>query len=464
MTADALRGAPARRPVRVVARALHARLAWVAGLVAMAWAATGFLHPIMSWTAPRPAVQAPPAQALPLAGLVAPGPLLAQAGLAETRQVRLADVEGALVWFAATPEAGARIAFDARTGAPAPEAERAHAVALARHYAGLPDAPIASATLITAFSTDYPSVNRLLPVWAVTFDTPDRLTLFVDTGMDRLAAVTNTPRRIRLWVFQNVHTLKVLERWEPLRLAVITPLIGTVLAMTIAGAALLLSAGRGRGMRRLHRALAWAALVPTLMFTTSGLFHLFMTSNLDPKPEPAAGLFRTADMPPPPRAESAMMRFGALTASAGPSGPLWRVEAAGAGHYLGGAAGLSDADRARVLAGAGPDAAVSLVERFGGDYGFLNKRLPVWRVETASGPVFADVREGLVAASGAAFPLTRMEDWTFDTLHKWHFLDPLGRRNRDYGTMAATLLILVTAGFGLALAVRRRRPSSNQGA
>ncbi|MGC5198930.1 hypothetical protein, partial [Aphanothece microscopica] len=96
--------------------------------------------------------------------------------------------------------------------------------------------------------------------------------------------------------------------------------------------------------------------------------------------------------------------------------------------------------------------------------GFINKRLPVWRVETASGPVFADVREGLVAASGAASPLARMEDWTFDTLHKWHFLDPLGRRNRDYGTMAATLLILATAGFGLALAARRRRPSSNQGA
>ncbi|MFY8139267.1 MAG: hypothetical protein ACOVMO_01020, partial [Caulobacter sp.] len=74
------------------------------------------------------------------------------------------------------------------------------------------------------------------------------------------------------------------------------------------------------------------------------------------------------------------------------------------------------------------------------------------------------VQDGQGEASGAAFPLARMEDWTFDTLHKWHVLDPLGRRNRDYGTMAATLLILVTAGFGLALAVRRRRPSSNQGA
>ena len=463
MTADALPGAPARRPIRVVARGLHTRLAWVAGLVAMAWAATGFLHPIMSWTAPRPAVQAPPAQTLPLSGLIAPGPLLAQAGLAETRQVRLADVEGSLVWFAATPEGGGRIALDARTGAPAPEAERTHAIALARHYAGLADTPVRSARLITAFSTDYPSVNRLLPVWEVTFDTPDALALYVDTGMDRLAAVTNTPRRILLSVFQNVHTLKFLERWEPVRLAVITLLIGTVMAMTIAGAAMLLS-GRGRGMRRVHRALAWAALVPTLMFTGSGLFHLFMTNSLSPRPEPTASLFRTADLPPPPRAGNAMMRFGALAASAGPSGPLWRVEAAGTGHYLGGAAGLTDADHARALAGAAPDAAVSRVERFGGDYGFINKRLPVWRVETADGPVFVDVREGLIAASGVASPLARMEDWTFDTLHKWHFLDPLGRRNRDYGTMAATLVILTTAGFGLALAARRRRPSSNQGA
>lgn len=463
MTAEALPGAPARRPFRVVARGLHARLASVAGLVAMAWAATGFLHPIMSWTAPRPAVQAPAAQALPLSGLVSPGPLLASAGLSETRQVRLADVEGSLVWFAATPEGGARIAVDARTGAPAPEAERAHAIALARHYAGLADTPVRSARLITVFSTDYPSVNRLLPVWEVTFDTPDALALYVDTGMDRLAATTNAPRRVMLAVFQNVHTLKFLEPWEPVRMAVITLLIGGVIAMTLAGAAMLLS-GRGRGMRRLHRALAWAALVPTLMFTGSGLFHLFVTNSLSPKPPPMAALFRTADLPPPPTAESAMMRFGALAASAGPSGPLWRVEASGTGHYLGAQAGMTDADRARALAGAAPDAAVSLVERFGGDYGFINKRLPVWRVETAQGPVFADVREGLVAASGAVSGVAKVEDWTFDTLHKWHFLDPLGRRNRDYGTMAATLLISATAGFGLAIAARRRRPTSRQGA
>lgn len=183
------------------ARAIHRKLAWVAGLVAVLWAATGFLHPIMSWTAPRPAVQAPPVQALTLEGLTPPAPVLAAAGVTETTLVRLVMVDGKPYWFAARDNS-ARVVLDARAGSPAPEIEQRHAIALARHYAGLPDAEVETGRLITAFSTDYPSVNRLLPVWEVRFKTPDGLTLYVDTGLDRLAAVTADQRRVLLSIFQ----------------------------------------------------------------------------------------------------------------------------------------------------------------------------------------------------------------------------------------------------------------------
>jgi hypothetical protein len=41
--------------------------------------------------------------------------------------------------------------------------------------------------------------------------------------------------------------------------------------------------------------------------------------------------------------------------------------------------------------------------------------------------------------------------------------DPLGRRNRDYATMAATAIIILTSLFGFLLLLRMRRKSKSAG-
>jgi hypothetical protein len=437
-------------------RVLHRRLGWIAGFVALAWAATGFVHPIMSWTAPRAAVQAPPPAELAIAGLPDPREALAAAGVSQAVFVRLIEADGRLAWLAGRPD-GTRIALDARTLAPAPDAEQARAVMLARHYAALPDASVARVRTITAFSTEYPPINRLLPVTEVRFDTPDGLTLYVDTAADRLASVVNDPRRVMLAVFQNVHTLKFLEPVEPLRIALILGLVGGVLATSLAGAGILLSA-RGRGVRAWHRLLGWVALPLVMMFTTSGLLHLVVRHNLTPVAPPAAAPFAIAALGPPPGAASPGLTVSALVATAAPQGDAtWRAEAGGRGYHSDGA---SDAERARTIAGAPADAPVTLVTRFGGEYGFANKRLPVHRVETPDGPAFVDLAEGLVAARPKTSALERVEDWTFDTLHKWRFLDPIGRMGRDIATMTGAALIAIMSALGLGILLRRRRKQS----
>lgn len=434
------------------ARALHRRLGWIAAVVALLWATTGFLHPIMSWTAPRPAVQAPPAQTLALNATRAPNEALIANGVKDATLVRLVTIDGAPHWFATTDTQ--RVVLDARTNAPAPDAEQTHAVALARHYAGLADTRVASATLVTEFSTEYPSVNRLLPVWQVRFDTPDGLTVYVDTSVDRLAAVTNDLRRALLFVFQNVHTLKWLEPIEPLRIAVLFALISTVIATTGLGAVMLLSA-KGRGLRKAHTVFAWFALPVIAMFTLSGLFHLVMTTHLRAVAPPAPPSFSIAELPAPPQAETAIT-VNFLTATAGAGGaPIWRAQVADTGHYVGANAPPTDFARARLLAQAPANAAVTLTTRFSEEYGFINKRLPVLRVARADGPVFVDVREGVVAATTHKTALDQAEAWSFDMLHKWEFLNPIGRRNHDYATMAAAAIISLTALFGLLLLGRR---------
>lgn len=441
----------------MTSRLLHRQLARIAGVVALLWAATGFLHPVMTWTAPRPAVQAPPVQSLALDGLVPPATALAAQGLRESALVRLVMVGGAPYWFAADG-IGERVVVDARSGARAQGMEQRHAVSLARHYAGLPQSEVAQARLISAFSTDYPSVNRLLPVWEVRLATPDGLTLYVDTGLDRLAAVTNDQRRVLLGVFQNVHTLKFLEFVEPLRIAIILLLIGIVLATAVFGGLLLWKA-RGKGVRRVHALVGWVTLPLLLMFTLSGLLHLVMTSAFMTPPLPSAAQFRLADLTSPPGAEAGIP-VDELSATAGVNeAPVWRLQVQESGYYSGPNAPDTDAGLARFLAQAPSESAVSVVRRFGDGYGFINKRLPVWRVETPGGPVYVDVREGLIAASPPATWLSHVEGWTFANLHKWEFLNPLGRFNRDLATMAAAAIIIVSSILGLLLVLRSRRRS-----
>ncbi len=440
-------------PATSNARRWHRRLGWVAGAVALAWAATGFLHPVMSWTAPRAAVQAPPPHGAPAEGVIAPGPALSAAGMSEAVFVRLLPNGQGAAWFAESAD-GARLAIDARTGAPAPEAERGRAETLARHYAGLPDTPVASARRITAFSTAYPSVNRILPIWEVRFDTPDGLTLYVDPKADRLTTVTNAQRRVLLAVFQNVHTLKFLEPVEAVRIAAILALVGSVLATTLVGMAMLLR-GKGRGLRGVHRAVAWIAAPLVIGFTGSGLFHLVLTSGFSTPPLPKAEAFAVADLVALPRLAGVGPRD--LVATRGADGrAVWRVAGEGDALYFDGAGkvlALDDAGRARAIAGA--DGAIRAVKRFDAAYGFVNKRLPVIGVGEGAGAVFVDVREGLVA--GRAAPgIAGVEGWTFDVLHKWEpVADWIGRRNRDYLTMLAVALIALTALFGLALLQRR---------
>lgn len=445
---------------RANARQLHRKIGWVAAFVAMAWTATGFLHPLMSWTAPRPAVQAAPkAQAVEALPADMPGQMRAEWGQVPASQVRLVPFEDALYWFVSVPgEARKRVA-DARTGAPSETAEEAHAVGLARHYAALPEAGIVSVELIDRFGTEYPAINRLLPVWRVQFETQGDLAVYVDTGADRLAAVTDGRRRALLWVFQNVHTLKFLSFAEPLRVAVLAGLILTVIATSLIGATLLLKA-KGRGLRKAHTLAAWVALPFVLTFTLSGMFHLFVTAG-GPKALPAPGTFPLAQLEPPRPGPGSL--YGVIATAGSDGRPLWRIDTGGGPAYQGQAAGYRDADRARAIAGAGPEAEVSLVTRFGREYSFANKRLPVLRVEGAEGPVFVEVREGLIAAAPRQSALETAEGWSFNTLHKWEFLRPIGTRNRDYLLMATVAVIFLTAALGLAIQLRRRRQKQSSG-
>ena len=433
-------------------RRLHRTGPQLAAFAVLMWGLSGLLHPVMSWTAPRAAVQMPPVMSVDTEGASAPSTLAAMPQTA--RQVRLAPSPGGAYWSVRLDAHSPRLALDAATGAPAPQAARDHAIALARHYASLPGAGVVLVEDLTQFSADYPAINRLLPVTAVTFDTPDRLTVYVDTGSDRLAAVTNSARRVMLRIFQTVHTLSFLKPAEPLRLLVITALTLIFISTVLAGLALALTA-KGKGLRRWHRYAGLALVLPALAFPVSGLFHAWMNTSLFAPDRPDADLFAVSELNAVPQG-----RFTHLAATANGSDGLWRAAQDRSARFFAGngtALAMSEEGRAIALAGAAPESEATVQTRFDGEYGFASKRLPVWRVETATGPVFADPVDGLLAQAGQPGPAAALESASFDNLHKWQFANPVGRQTRDIVMMMVIAALIALALTGLTFARRRKR-------
>jgi hypothetical protein len=99
-----------------------------------------------------------------------------------------------------------------------------------------------------------------------------------------------------------------------------------------------------------------------------------------------------------------------------------------------------------------------LVTRFAGEYGFVNKRLPVVKltyagaghpalyVEPATGRLAALVRDG-----------DRREGLSFAVLHKFFLMDWAGKNVRDAVAIFSALGVLVVTLYGLALSLKTWR-------
>ena len=95
---------------------------------------------------------------------------------------------------------------------------------------------------------------------------------------------------------------------------------------------------------------------------------------------------------------------------------------------------------------------MELVTRFGPDYDFHNKRLPVWRVDYG-----APVNASLFVDTGAGVLVDRVEDWekperlVFSFIHKWNFLFPIGRLGLN---VVVGVFVIALIGFSAVLGLR----------
>lgn len=504
-----------KRAVMLYGRRIHRGLLWVAMVALLAFVLSAFTHPLMVWTGPQPKAFMPPSLSLNGNEVQGIPRLLGRHEVAEANIVKVvASAQGNLLQVTHSAEQP-RAYYNLVSGEELAGYDTEQAVWLARYYSG-ETGKVLSVDFITAFSDEYPEVNRLLSVYKVNFTTPDQLSVFVYTETNALAGITNNWKRVLREIFQLFHTWSWLDDAPMLRVLLVFVLLLSVLGSAVSGLAMLVLIKRKRQRSRRHgghRVLAYVVIVPVLGFTVSGMYHLFqaqygslsqgvrLTAPVSTQ-EAAQAMRLSADWVDLSSLQGQALSGFSVVEYAGRyyyrAGFAAQRQSQGGAHahhhaaeqeqrFAGRAAerqasyiamqapaeqavesaeriALNDATYSRYLADKAAAAMglpsstqeIRKITRFSGEYDFRNKRLPVWKV-TLDGEqphwLFVDPASG-VLADQVANP-QRYERAVFSFLHKWNFtLAMLDRQSRDVLISVFLLLIMMLALLGVSLRKR----------
>ncbi|HVV02647.1 MAG TPA: PepSY domain-containing protein [Puia sp.] len=355
-------------------------------------------------------------------------------------------------------------------------------------------ARVANVSLISKYDNEYKSINRLLPVYRVSFERADGIRIYVETTQDRFSFAMDNRRAVFDEIFRLCHTWGWLDALGKGRLAIEALIALTALFTVILGIYIFFTtSGAGaHGVRRLHRYTAITASLFTLLWTFSGSYHALSKFRDDVRDQfvidsRLAAEDTELDLP---RLQATCTRPVCNVSMVNMDGELyWRVsmlpekiamhkdlmkEQQAAlppvgyvrvkDHTV-----LADGD-ARYAAWMAsrfsgyPENEIKKVEpitSFGDEYNFTDKRLPVWKVsydrdhhvryyvETGSGRLASRV-DDLVAAEG----------YSFSVFHKHHFMDWGGKTVRDASSMVWAFAQVLMVVVGLIFWLKRQKSKS----
>ncbi len=494
---------------------LHRWISIVALVPTLLWSLSGMAHPFMAhWFKPPIAREFLPPKPINTKAIIMPLAEALQAnGIAEITQFRLVELGGSTYYQIQLPQKPERIYLNARTGTRLENGDEQYAVWLAKQYFagtnGVANPTVTGKHLITTFTDDYRFINRLLPVWKVSF-AEGSYDVFVETSSNRMATYNTPARKAYLMMFQYMHNWAWLNGAESLRIGAIVVLLLVIICGSLSGVVLygFLWNKRAKhtvtGLRKYHRSIGIAVSLSTLTFAASGMYHALHKDRLgDEAGKPALQtIFKAEELKfgaeqagfvTPPifdvhavkmplnGTESLFYRFSHGVKNVGTSlsdccTPLQntftdntgkRPERIRVATYVNAQTGEAlpkgDVNYAKhvamSLAGIAPEAIIrdSIITEFKGEYGFVFKRLPVQRIdiasddkralyiETATGTLSADINNS-----------DRLEGFSFAYVHKLEFLKPLGKDVRDGAAVALGFANSLVACLGLALFLRRK--------
>lgn len=450
--------------------------------VVFVWSISGFLHPLMSWTQPRPAKMMLPPAPLKAESLgVTPAEALQKNNLTQLKDFNIVSFNNQSYYQVNTHEDAPLTYLSTRDGALLENGDDQYAVWLARQYLQEFNAPVTNVAAVRDFDHEYKIINKLLPVYRVQFARGDGMRAYVDTSTGLLGTLDNHFKARLLWLFSNLHNWDWLSFSDTARISVLVLFSLIAIAMAISG---LLVYGffwktfkplneHTRNTRNLlkkyHRRIGVTVSITMLLWAVSAAYHAIEKPAIraEAKTKYAPQAFSPADPVFPlerllttgsnqkPVTNVSLVRLDGKAAY-----QLFRSDRrieyfdCESGTPLDGAGERYARELARTFSGLGDQQIVSVqpVTQFDQEYGFINKRLPVMRVEYNDANhtrYFVEPAAGVLSLQLA--DQKRLESYSFNFLHKWHFLDWAGKKTRDVVMMIFVLLQALVSVSGLAM-------------
>ena len=449
------------------------------------WTTSGLVHPLMShvfkpkvahFFLPPTAIQAEEVS-------VGLKEALQENQIASLRSFRMVRFEGDLFYQVVTDEENLQVHYlSASDGKSLSNGDNRYAEYLGRYFLGDDKSTILESSLLTDYTQEYREINRLLPVHKLRFADRRLTDVYIETTSSRYGTINDSSRRRLLWYFTTFHNWQFLDFMGAGQPGLMMALAAIVFMASLSGLLVygfywkrfkkLNAQKKAVGWRKYHRQLGLAVAIVTLSFAFSGAYHALTKFKPDNRNDFRASAVYTTDTLPGNLVE-------ALSFLPGPIANISIVKIEGRSYYrlvkLGrektafylDASSLEmlengDDKYARFLAtsfypGEKPSIReVSSVTSFGGEYGFINKRLPVKKVQfdtIENDTYYIETSTGRLAAK--VNDSARKEGFSFAFLHKYHLLDFAGKVFRDIIMSLATLGLLVVSVFGMILYVKK---------
>ncbi|NBU35923.1 MAG: PepSY domain-containing protein [Bacteroidetes bacterium] len=175
--------------------------------------------------------------------------------------------------------------------------DKKYAEWMARYFLGDSISPVHSIEEVDRFTQQYKFINRLLPVWKITFHRPDAMDVYVETASTRLGTFNPTYRKVFLWIFDNFHNWNFLQTISnnSLRIIIMITLLSIIIISSLSGIIIYgflwnkfqkpdVNDKPGL-LRKYHRQVGIAVAFVSFTFAFSGAYHATQKWEPDLLPE-----------------------------------------------------------------------------------------------------------------------------------------------------------------------------------
>jgi hypothetical protein len=487
----------------------HRRLSLVIAVPVLLWAISGFMHPLMTNIKPkigRPVLEAKPIEFNKIK--IGLNKILLQRDIKYYHRFRYINIDTS--WFyqiQITPESKP-LYFSTTTGKGLVNGDELYAQYLGSLFlSGKSDQtpnkkkiidkdvdcceaaasciqsqqknnPVKRVQYIQSFNEEYKEINRLIPVYCIAYQRKDGIRLYIETTSGRMAYAIDDLRATFDQLFRILHNWAWMDTLGNIKYILMVLILGCAILSTLMGLYIMYITKAVKNnenkllqSRYRHRKVSLLAFTFTLFFTFSGAFHALEKVNAEKNsgfitPQHIIADDRTPDLTIIQNLiDSPLTNISAVILN---DSLFWQAYTSQSIEYIN-ASDYSinkkgDEQYAAYLSkqfSMNNDKSIIKREKiikFGGEYGFVNKRLPVWKIsynmndneryyiETSSGYLSAYVQDQDL-----------WEGLSFAYLHKHHFMDWGGKIMRDISTMFWALVQIVLITTGIILYIRRWR-------